>query len=155
MVAVMSQRTVRTAAIVVSVGFVGLAVFQAALAAGAPLGAAAWGGAERVLSTGPRIGSAIAAVLYLLGAFSVLRCAAFKVRWVPAKFARVTTWIFAVILQLSAVANVASESEWERYLLAPIGLLLGVLCLVVARHTRPGQQARVLPASNGRLAASP
>jgi hypothetical protein len=151
----MRQRFIRTAGIIVALGFVGLAVFQVALAAGAPLGAAAWGGAERVLPTGLRIGSAIAAVLYVLGAFCVLRCAGFDVRWMPAKFARVATWIFAVMLPLSAVANVASESDWERYLLAPVGLLLGALCLVVARHTRPGQQARVLPASNGRLAASP
>jgi hypothetical protein len=137
------ENVVRPAAISVAVGFAGLAVFQLALAAGAPLGAAAWGGTQRVVPNGLRIGSAIAAVLYVVGAFAVLRCAGYELRWMPFQFARIATWVFGVILPLSAVANFASESEWERYLLAPIGLLLGVGCLAITRYSRTPADAVV------------
>jgi hypothetical protein len=127
----------RPAATVVAVGFAGLAVFQLALAAGAPLGAAAWGGTERVLPMAFRIGSAGTVLLYAVGAFAVLRCAGFHVPGISVRFARAATWVLGVILPLSGLANLASESEWERYLLAPVAIGLGALCLMVARSTRP------------------
>ena len=45
-----SDRVARTAAVLAAIGFAGLAIFQAALAAGAPWGHAAWGGEEAHLS---------------------------------------------------------------------------------------------------------
>jgi hypothetical protein len=147
------RRVVRGAAIAVVLGFAGLAAFQLALAAGAPLGAAAWGGTDRVLPTTLRIGSAVAVVIYVVGAFAVLRCAGFNIGWIPARFARVVTWILGVGLPLSALANVASESEWERYLLAPVGLVLGTLCLVIVGYTRTKKEEAAIQPDSGRLAA--
>jgi hypothetical protein len=135
-ISVRHQTLVRRTAIVVAAGFAGLVLFQLALAAGAPLGAAAWGGAEAVLPATLRIGSALAVLLYAVGAFAVLRCAGFTIGWMPQRFARVATWVFGVVLPLSALANAASTSEWERFLLAPLGLMLGVLCLAIARYSR-------------------
>lgn len=55
----------KKAAIAATVVLTGLAVFQLLLAAGAPLGEAAWGGTtEGQLSTGLRVGSAISIVVY-------------------------------------------------------------------------------------------
>lgn len=153
MIAARNQAFVRWAAVAVAVGFAGLAVFQLALAAGAPLGAAAWGGTEGVLPATLRIGSAVAVLMYVVRAFAALSCAGLNLGWVPARFARVATWVLGVILPLSAVANLASESEWERYLLAPIGLLLGVLCVVIARYTRTRAEEGAIRPSGSRLAA--
>ena len=145
---------IRGAGITVAVGFVGLALFQLALAAGAPLGAAAWGGTERVLPTTLRVGSAVAALIYMAATFAVLRCAGFPIEWVPARFARIATWVLGVVLPVSAVANIASESGWERYLLAPTGLFLGILCLLIARYTRPrAEEVAAARPSSDRLAA--
>ena len=47
------------AAQIATVGFAGMIVFQAALAAGARLGDAAWGGADAQLTAGQRVGSAV------------------------------------------------------------------------------------------------
>jgi hypothetical protein len=53
-----TSRGVRKAAVAAAIGFVGIAVFQIALAARVPLGHAAWGGAHAHLSTAQRLGSA-------------------------------------------------------------------------------------------------
>ena len=70
------------AAALAATGFVALAVFQLALAFGAPLGHAAWGGAAANLTSGQRTGSAVS--VYLLGpAALVLAFLCFIVRPEP------------------------------------------------------------------------
>ena len=112
-----------------TIRFAGLIVFQAARAAGAPLGDAAWGGAHAHLTTGQRVGSAVAVVFYY-AAIVVLHAraagrAARRYRW--------GAWALVVVLATSAAMNAASDNPWESYLLAPLALVLAGLCLVVAR----------------------
>jgi hypothetical protein len=129
-----NSRIARRAALAATVGFAGLALFQLLLAAGAPLGAAAWGGTnEGQLPTSLRVGSAIAIVVYGVAAAIILVRAGFSVRFIPRTIARVGSWILVALLALGALANFASESSWERFLLGPVTLLLAGLCLVVAR----------------------
>jgi hypothetical protein len=45
---------------------------------------------------------------------------------------RIGIWVFAAIFGLSTLANTASRSRWERFLMAPIGLVLTACCVVVA-----------------------
>ena len=73
----------QTAAILAAVGFLGIAGFQLALALGAPLGHAAWGGAHRVLPHRLRLASAIAAVVWVTGALIVLGRAGSNVYFAP------------------------------------------------------------------------
>jgi hypothetical protein len=42
---------------------------------------------------------------------------------------------------LAALLNFASHSSWERFLWAPVALILAVLCLVVALSEPPVSQA--------------
>jgi hypothetical protein len=58
----------RTAAVAAAVGFLTIAVFQAALALGAPLGRAAWGGTHPQAPTGLRVASAVAFGVWALAA---------------------------------------------------------------------------------------
>jgi hypothetical protein len=58
--------------VLVTIGFVDLALFLAALAAGAPWGEAAWGGGDSQLSATQRGASAVAAVIYIAAALIVL-----------------------------------------------------------------------------------
>ena len=55
-----------------TIGFAALAVFEAALAAGAPLGDAAWGGSAAHLTTGQRVASAVTATFWI-AAIAVVR----------------------------------------------------------------------------------
>jgi hypothetical protein len=128
-----SDRAVRTAAVLAAIGFAGIVVFQLALAAGAPWGHAAWGGANAELTTAQRVGSAVAVVLWTAAALVVLGRAGF---WEAGRLARLFrwgTWAVVVLLSLSAVVNVASQSRWENFILGPLSLLLAILCAVVAR----------------------
>ena len=112
-------RAARTAASVAATGFLAIAAFQAALALGAPLGRAAWGGAHAgVLPRGLRLASACAAAGWLVAALLVLG----RVRyWTLLPFAvfRRGVLVLSPLLAGGAVMNVASSSPWERFFWAP------------------------------------
>ena len=74
----MAKEPVRNAALAAGGGFLGLAAFQAALALGAPLGGASWGGVhEGKLPRGLRIVSGVAVGFHEHG----LRQGRRDVRW--------------------------------------------------------------------------
>lgn len=122
----------RRAAQAATIGFAALAVFEVALAAGAPLGDAAWGGSAAHLTAGQRVASAATAAFWIAAIVVVRGRAADRAgrryRWGP--------WGLVALLGVSALLNFASDSAWENYLFAPIALLLAGLCGVVA-HTAP------------------
>jgi len=122
----------RTALVVVGCACV-LAAYQVALAAGAPLGRAAWGGDHSTLPDTLRIASVFPIVVYGLGSVVVLRRAGYRLAWVPPRVAHRGTVVFGVVLLLSALVNFASHSPWERFLMAPVALSLGLLTLWLAR----------------------
>ena len=66
------RRAGRPAAVLAAIGFAALAVFQAALAAGAPWGHAAWVGENANLSAAQQSASAVAAVVYVAAMLIVL-----------------------------------------------------------------------------------
>lgn len=123
----------RTPAVAAAVGFFALAAFQVALALGAPLGRAAWGGVHTHLPMGLRVASAFAIGVWVLAALIVLKRAGFQVSPLPPAFVRWGTWFLVGVLPLGALMNFASPSSWERFLWGPIALILAGLCLVVAR----------------------
>jgi hypothetical protein len=100
-----------------------LAVFQLALAAGAPLGHYAWGGQHRVLPRNLRIGSVVSIAIYAL-------IAAILLGLVP--FAEVGRWVVFAYFVLGIVVNAISRSKPERYVMTPVVTALAVLSLLVA-----------------------
>lgn len=127
----------RGAAVAGAVGFATIAAFQAALAMGAPLGRAAWGGAQSQIPGGLRIASAIAVALWALAALVILGRAGFQVSPLPRAFDHRGIWVLVAILPLGAVMNFASPSPWEKFIWGPTAVILTVLCLIVARSEDP------------------
>lgn len=124
----------RTTAVVTAVGFGAIALFQTALALGAPLGRAAWGGGHPgVLPVGLRIASAVAIVIWTFAMVLVLERAGFSLVSLPAGVARWGTWVLVGLLVLGALMNLASPSPWERFLWGPVGIALAWLTLSLAR----------------------
>ena len=118
---------------IAATGFVALGIFQSMLAFGAPLGHAAWGGAQADLTSGQRIGSAISVVVYAAAAAVVLSRVGLS-NWPRTQ--RLLIWtpaVLAGLLAIGAVANFASQSHWENYLLGPTAVVLTILCVIVAR----------------------
>jgi hypothetical protein len=126
-------------AVAAAAGFAGIAGFEVALALGAPLGRAAWGGTHVYLPTGLQIASGAAAIIWALAALVVLRRGGFRISVVPLGVARAGTWVLAGLLMAGALMNAASSSNWERFLQAPIALGLAVLCLAVVRGSGTGR----------------
>jgi hypothetical protein len=114
------------------VGFVLVAGFQVALALGAPLGRAAWGGAHHRLPTGLRIASGFSAGLWIVAAWMVLARGGHTGSPFPSAVERVGPWVLFALLALGALMNLASRSKWERFLMSSVAALLAVLCLIVA-----------------------
>jgi hypothetical protein len=133
-----AKDTVRIAAMAAAVGFLVIAAFQVALALGAPLGSAAWGGAyEGQLPMGLRIASGVAVCVWVLAALIVLGRAGFRVVPLPYGVLRWGTWVLVGLLFVGALMNIASSSGWERFGWGPFSLILGVLCLIVALRAEP------------------
>ncbi|MBB3677829.1 hypothetical protein [Modestobacter versicolor] len=109
----------------------GLAVFQLALVAGAPLGRFAWGGRHEVLPTGLRVGSVVSVLLYAAIALVLLE-AADASELLPAGFVSVAAWVLTGYFALGVVLNAASRSRPERLVMTPVALLLTAVCLVLA-----------------------
>ena len=125
-------------AIVATIGFAVMCVFQVLLAAGVSLGDAAWGGTSTTLTPPLRIASAVSALLFVaagwavLAAAGVLRSSAFA-----RAAARSTLWGFAGLFAASGVLNVFSSSPWERFLMAPLALLLTACCVWIGLERQP------------------
>ncbi|MCF4121689.1 hypothetical protein L1785_11920 [Antribacter sp. KLBMP9083] len=129
-----SARRTRRLATAAAAGFGIIVAFQVALAAGAPLGAAAWSGAHPGrLPEELRVASSVSAVVWLLATLVVLARGGMGVR-LPATAARVGVRLLVALLALGAVMNLASSSPWERYGWAPFSLVLLVLCVLLARR---------------------
>jgi hypothetical protein len=123
---------VRTAGVLAAIGCSVVAVFHVALAAGSPLGRAAWGGAHERLPTNLRVASAIATVVWIAAALVVLARAGFDASPIPASAAAWATWVLAGLLLVGAVMNLISRSRLERLIWGPVALVLAGLTAVVA-----------------------
>jgi hypothetical protein len=112
----------------------GLAIFQGALIAGAPLGRAAWGGQHRVLPAKLRIGSALSIAVYALFAYAALAKAGLVPVLVSESFTSVTMWVMTAYFVLGVFMNGISRSKPERLIMTPTTLALAALYLVLALH---------------------
>ncbi|WP_250445851.1 hypothetical protein [Actinotalea sp. C106] len=109
-----------------------LAVFQIALALGAPWGAFAWGGQhEGVLPGRLRVGSAVSVLLYAVFALVTLDRAGLT-DVLPAAVVAPAAWVLVAYLALGVVMNAISRSRAERMTMTPTILVLLVCTLVVA-----------------------
>jgi hypothetical protein len=104
-----------------------VAAFQVALAAGAPWGAAAFGGQnEGVLPARLRATSCVASLVYATLIFITLRPQ-------PARWRRIALLGWSGIFLVGVAMNVASRSAVERAIWAPVSLLLTISVFLTAR----------------------
>lgn len=119
---------------IVAVGLLAvLEAFQIALALGAPLGKAAWGGQhEGVLPTRLRIASGVAAVLlYPLIIFLVLAGSGLIETSLNAGTLRIGMWVLTGFFALGTLANFGSRSKLER-IWGPVAMGIAISCGLIA-----------------------
>ena len=121
-----------TASVLAAAGFLVIAAFQLALAAGVPLGRAAWGGKSAVLPGNLRRASAVACVVWLVGVVIILGRAGVINVPVPRDVLTWGAWILVALSALGSVVNVASSSPWERFGWAPLAAAMAILSAIVA-----------------------
>lgn len=123
----------RLAALVYTVVSVGVIAFQLALAAGAPWGAYAMGGAfPGQFPPELRVGAIVQALILALLALVVLsRAGVAMPGW-----SRASQWLIWVVVAFSAlslVLNLITPSAGERLIWAPVAFVMLVSSVVVAR----------------------
>jgi hypothetical protein len=105
------------------------AVFQAALATGAPYGRIAWGGSSDVLPAGLRAASAGAcAYLLVVGAMMLGRAGDWGRSWPRWPFLSANI-LLAVQMALNTAANLAAKTGAERFGMGAATLLGCLLCV--------------------------
>ena len=123
-----------TAAVLGCVLLGALAVFQALLVAGQPLGRFAWGGQHDILPTGLRVGSAVSIALYAAVAVLMLSAAG-ALDLLPDGFVDVAIWVLTAYFALGIVLNAVSRSRPERLVMTPVVLVLAVVSVLLALRT--------------------
>ncbi|SEJ19393.1 hypothetical protein [Demequina mangrovi] len=109
-----------------------VAIFQVALAAGAPWGEAAWGGTHRgTLPVRLRVGSAFSA-LVLCGMAAAVLAGAGVIGDGRTTAITVVLWVIVGFLALTMLGNLASRSPRERAVFGPISSLLLAGAVIVA-----------------------
>ena len=121
----------QTAAYIFAGVMAALGVFQLALAAGAPLGRFAWGGAHDRLPTSLRIGSLASLLIYGACTLIVLDRANL-IDMVADDVSRPGAWVVAGFLTLGVAMNAISRSKPERFAMTPVALVLAASAFIVA-----------------------
>lgn len=116
------------AAIALAALLLALVAFQVALAAGAPWGRAAYGGATARLAPRLRVASVIAAVVWSLAVVVVLG----RGGVIGSLFSDILIWIVVGLLGVGILANAATRSRIERAIWLPFSLVATVLAVIVA-----------------------
>jgi hypothetical protein len=129
---IVQQRVAIVAAVVLCL----VMVFQLLLAAGLPLGQAAWGGQDPVLPPNLRWASLATVVVLGLAAWVVLARAGLVAPGARPVWIRVATWVFAGFFCLNTLENLVSSSAAERFVMTPVVLIIVVCFVVVARSPR-------------------
>ena len=127
---------VEPVALLTAVLFVGLALFQIALALGAPWGAHVYGGravAEDGTLPGKwRAASAAASVVLLLFGWVMLARGGVIETSIDDTLLAVLAWMVVAYMAINAAMNFASKDSLERWLFGSVTVVLVVLCSVVA-----------------------
>ena len=123
----------RLAALVYGVVSLAVIAFQIALAAGAPLGAYAMGGAfPGQFPPELRVAAVVQAVILALLALVVLSRAGVTLhKWSASRW---LIWVVVAFSALSLVLNLITPSAGERLLWAPVAFIMLVSSVIVARN---------------------
>ena len=117
--------------------FAAFALFQIALALGAPLGLMAWGGQAAVLPQALRRSSGVAAAVLLIAALVMLVRAGDWGRSFPRWPVFGLNLFFAAYLLLNTAGNLVSKSPTERMVMGGATLLGAALCILAAVLAKP------------------
>jgi hypothetical protein len=130
----------RVAALLHAALSVGVVAFQFALAAGAPWGAYAMGGAfPGQFPPALRLAALVqAALIFAMTAVVMSRAGLLLPAWSPAS--RRLVWVVVAFNALSLVLNLITPSAGERAIWAPVALLLTASSAVVAMDRPPRRQ---------------
>jgi hypothetical protein len=129
-----SPQAIRPAAILAAVLLLITAAFQVWWALGGSWGlGGAWGGEYTVLPDSLRLSSGISAIVLVFAVVIVLERAGYGLLNLRHEVLRRGIWVVVAVNGVSALANFASSSDWERYMNGPVALIVAILCLAVAR----------------------
>ena len=120
-------------AVIATIIFIVVSVFQFLIVIGLPLGHLAYGGKHdhEKLPNNLRIMSVVAIIIFSLASLTYLEFAGFITIFNIPIFILIYNWIIAIYLTLGVLMNAVSRSKWEKRLWTPIVLLNAISCYIV------------------------
>ncbi|MGH3089924.1 MAG: hypothetical protein ACRDSJ_21800 [Rubrobacteraceae bacterium] len=134
------MKIIRVAALVYATVSVGVVAFQVALAAGAPWGAYAMGGAFPGQFPPTLRNAALVQAALIVGMAAVVLSRAGLVLAGWSRASRRLVWVVVAFAAVSLVLNLITPSAGERAIGVPVALVLLVSSAVVAVERSPGRQ---------------
>ncbi len=125
-----SDPIIKTTAVFIAIAQAGFVVAMAYWASGGKRWLHShWGGFYDELPLRLRISDAVSGTAFLYGIYAAIASA-----WDfgPQGFLTVSAWGFVALLGLSSLANFASSSKYERFLFAPVAVLLALCWAIIA-----------------------
>lgn len=119
-------------AIIATILFAMMSIFQLLLALGLPLGKAAYGGKYEKLPTNLRIVSLIAIGIFVFATIIVLERAEIITIFNNTLLSAIAIWILTGYSTLNVLMNAVSKSKWEKRIMTPLSLIIAVCCFIVA-----------------------
>jgi hypothetical protein len=135
-----------TAAVIAATLLAAVAVFQVALALGAPWGDAVLGGRaatdDGVLTGGYRVAAALQALVLLsMAAVLLARGGVRWSSWGAGRVAGALTWLIAGFMILNTLGNLSSDHWFERWVLGVTTVLVALVAIRLARQPDAGTTA--------------
>jgi hypothetical protein len=126
------EKFVRGVAKLVTVLFALVIMLQLLLASGLLPASIAWGGRQTEAAAGLQIANLVA-VIVLSGFIYIIRYRAGLVGSSPIpKAIRIGSWVVAGFMVLNTLGNLASVNAVEKFLFAPLTLVLAIACFIIS-----------------------
>ena len=119
------------AAVIATLVFSGLAVFQFLLSLGKPYGEYAWGGQHKILPKSLRIGSVISIGLYAFFSMIIIDASELIKIFPDGLVSSYGIWFLIAYLSIGVFMNGISRSKKERNTMTPIIIVLLICSLVI------------------------
>jgi hypothetical protein len=119
------------AAIIATIIFAGMVVFQLLLVLGLPLGHLAWGGQQKELPTKLRIASGVSVGIFIFAMVMVLEEAGILNLFINTWVSYISVWVLAIYFTLGILMNGISRSKREKLIMTPIAAISAICCYLI------------------------
>ena len=109
-----------------------IAIMTVLVACGLPLGEFTMGGQHKILPKKFRLAAVVSVAIQIFAMIIILQAGGFIPLWLSFKVTKYICFFFAAYLSLNTIMNMISKSRKEKYVMAPLSLIVGICFWITA-----------------------